>query len=100
METEDNDRLIARKNKINFEIERHNDLKTLEEEKLKIERQRLEMERDTIKLKHEHMQVQATLERSKIALLRLEMFKAREEIKKNNSAVTDDYLNSLFPYPE
>ena len=100
METEDRDRLLARNNKINFEKERHNDMKRLEEEKLKIERQRLEMEKDIMTLKHEQIKVQSTLERSKIALVRLEMFKAREEIKKNNTEVTDDYLNSLFPYPE
>ena len=100
-ETEDRERLLeTRKNKMLFEKERHTDLKKLETEKLLIQRERLAMERDTMKLKHQHMETQNSLERSKIALLRLEMFKERQEIKKNNPEVTDDYLNSQFPYPE
>ena len=57
------------------------------------------MEHDTMQLKHAQMAVQNDLEKSKIALLRLEMFKERETIKKNHPNVTDEFLNTHFPYP-
>lgn len=101
IDDEDREFLIETRDKnINFEKMKHNDMKEIEERKIKIEKERLDMERDTMKLKHEQLLVQNTLERSKLALLRLEIFKARLEIKKANPDVTDDYLNIHCPFPE
>ena len=101
IDQEDRDFLIETRNStIKFETLKHNDMKELEERKIMIENERLMMERDTMKLKHEQMVVQNRLERSKLALLKLEIFKARQEIKKVNPDVTDDYLNNHFPFPE
>ena len=86
--------------KMNFEKKKHENMKIIEEQKIRIERECLNMEQDTMRLKHEHTQVQNNLERNKIALLWLEMFKERQVIKKNHPDVTDDYLNNHFPYPE
>ena len=90
----------SREKKMSFESKRHMDMKHLEEKKLEIERERLEMEKDTIRLRHENLELQNNSERSKLVLLRLEMFKQRQEIKNNNSDITEEYLNNLFPYPE
>lgn len=83
-----------------FKDKRHTDLKKLEEKKLNLEERRFNMETDTIRIKNENLKVQNNVERTKLVLLKLEMFKEREVIKKNNPNITDDYLNSHFPYPE
>ena len=112
--------LESRDNQIKFEKEKHEDMKRLEEEKITIERERFIMERDTMKkieeekmsiererlsmekhtmkLKHEQMIVQNNLERSKLSLMRMEMFKERMAIKKANPEVSEDYLDEHFPY--
>lgn len=83
MEDKDRDMLIETHNtKMTFKKEKHEDMKIIEEEKIHIQREILNMEKDTTRLKHEQMQVQNVLERNKIALLRLEMFKERQLIKK------------------
>ena len=75
-------------------------MKVLEQKKIDIELERLNMERDTIKLTHEKIKIQNNLERNKITLLRLEMFKERQTNKKLDPNVTDEYLNIHFPFPE
>ena len=55
--------------KMNFEKKKHENMKIIEEQKIRIERECLNMEQDTMRLKHEHTQVQNNLERNKIALL-------------------------------
>lgn len=93
---EDKDRVMLinnRKTKMTFEMKRHEDMKIIEQEKLDMERERLKMEKNTIMLKNNY-------ERNRIVLLRLEMFKERQLIKSANPNVTDDYLNSHFPFPE
>ena len=100
IDDEDREFLIeTRDRNIRFEREKHKDMKELEEQKIRIETERLNMERDTMKLRHEQLLVQNNLERSKLALLRLEMFKTRQDIKKASPDVTDEYLNIHCPYP-
>ena len=121
IDKEDRDMILeSRDNQIKFEKEKHEDMKRLEEEKITIERERFIMERDTMKkieeekmsiererltmekhtmkLKHEQMIVQNNLERSKLSLMRMEMFKERMAIKKANPEVSEDYLDEHFPY--
>ena len=101
LDQEEKDIMAKNRNvKMNFEMQRHNDMKTLESEKIALDKARFEMERDNMELKKEHISVQTNLEKSKIILLRLEMFKKRQEIKKEYSEVTDEFLNEHFPYPK
>ena len=86
--------------KMTFDNQRHTDLKNIESEKLRIESDRLEMERSTLHMRKEQISAQTCLEKSRIVLLKLEMFKTREGIKKEYPNVTDEYLNTHFAYPE
>ena len=101
VDDEDRDMIIeTREKKMIFEKEKHQDMKVWEEKKIHIEVERLGMEKDTMKLKYDTMKTQNSLEKSRIVLLRLEMYKERELIKKNNPDVTDEYLDKMFPFPE
>ena len=93
----------SRDSKMTFEVEKHRDMKQWEEKKslweekkINTEIERLGIEKDTLQIKHETMIAQNSLEKSKIMLLRLEMFKEQQVIKKNNPDVMDDYLNELL----
>ena len=93
--------------KMSFEREKHKDLRTLESEKLTIEKERLQLEKDNMLMKREQImaqkeqiQAQTNLEKSRIVLLKMDMFKSRQAIKKDYPDVTDEYLNTHFPYPE
>ena len=90
----------TRNAKINFEIKKHDDLKNIEAAKLKIEQERLQMDRDNMSMKRQHISAQTKLENSKIVLLRLEMFKERQRIKRENPGLTEEYLDEHFPYPK
>ena len=99
---DDDDRELLknnRKEKMDFEMERHNDLKNIESEKLKLEKERLNMERDNMRMKQSYITAQTNLEKNKIILLKMEMFKERQRIKKENSTITEEDLDNLFPYP-
>ena len=90
----------SRNTKMDFEMRRHNDMTTIESEKLRIEKERLKMDQINMAAKQKQILVQTNLEQSRIGLIRLEMFQARQKIKKDYPEVTDDYLNENFPYPE
>ena len=101
MDEDDRQRIMETKNeKMTFERERHSDLKRFESQKLLIEKERLEMEKVNMLMRKDQMLVQTNLEKSRIILLKLEMLKAREGIKKEFPNVTEEYLNTTFPYPE
>ena len=90
----------TRQKRMMFDMKKHDDLTVLEKQKIDIELERLTMERNTMKLTHENMLIQNSLEKSKIVLLRLEMFKERQNIKLRDPTVTYEYLNIHFPFPE
>ena len=48
----------------------------------------------------EQLIAQTSVEKSRIVIMRMEMFKSRQSIKKEYPDVTDEYLNTHFPYPE
>ena len=101
MDQDSRELLIETRNKkMMYEHNRHTDMKRIEEKKIRLEEQRLQMEESSTRIKNETLIIQKNLEKSKIVLLKLEMFKEREAIKKNNPDITDDYLNNLFPYPD
>ena len=89
----------TRNEKMDFERKKHDDLRTIEAEKLKLEKERLQMDRDSAAMKQVHITAQTRLENNKIVLLRLEIFKERQRIKKENKDVTKEYLDHNFPYP-
>ena len=93
--------------KMSFEREKHKDLRSIESEKLMIEKERLQLEKDNMIMKKEQLMAQreqimaqTNLEKSRIVLLKMDMFKSRQAIKKDYPDVTDEYLNEQFPYPE
>ena len=75
-------------------------LKKIEAEKLKIEQLSLQMDQDNNTVKQEHISAQTKLENNKILLLRLEIFKERQRIKKENPEICEDFLDEHFPYLE
>ena len=89
----------TRKQRINFEFRRHNDMKSIENEKLAIDKERLKMEKDSMLIRVEQITAQTNVEKNRNLLLRLEIFKERQTIKKEFPDVTDEYLNENFPYP-
>ena len=94
MTNEDEELIVERRNvKIMFEKEKYNYMKTIESEKLKIDKERLKMEMDAMLIKQQQ-------EKSRLVLLRLEMFKERQAIKKEYPEVTEEFLEANFPYPE
>ena len=50
-------------------------------------------------MKKDYVKPQTKHEHNKILLLRMEMYKERMRIRKENPEVTDKDLNELFPYP-
>ena len=88
--------------KMSFEREKHKDLRSIEAEKLGLEKERLQLEKDNMIMKKEQLMAQreqimaqTNLEKSRIVLLKMDMFKSRQAIKKDYPDVTDH-----FPYPE
>ena len=101
MDDEDRDMLKeTRDNKFLFETKKYNEMKKLEEKRIMLEEKRLGMEEHSIHLKNESLVINNNLERSKLVLLKLDIFSKREVLKQNNSNITDEYLNIHFPYPE
>ena len=83
----------TRNARMRFDQSRHDDMKKIESEKLKLEQERLKMDMDSMLLEQQQ-------ERSRLVLLKLEMFKERQSIKKEYPEVTEEYLEANFPYPE
>ena len=97
----------SRDDKMAFDRQRHIDLKRIESEKIQIDKERLQLEKDNMMMQREQiiaqkeqLIAQTSVEKSRIVIMRLEMFKSRQSIKKEYPHVTDEYLNTHFPYPE
>ena len=100
LDQDDRELLIeSRTVKMNFEMAKHNEMKTIELARLQLEMDRFQMERDTMVMQEEQISVQTNLKKSRIVLLHLEMFKQRQDIKKEYPDVTEEYLNENLPYP-
>ena len=101
MDDEDREIMVETRNaRMSFDRERHSDLQLIESQKLTIEKERLQMEKDNLSMRKDHVLAQTSLEKNRIVLLKLEMFKTRQGIKKEYPEVTEEYLNTNFPYPE
>jgi hypothetical protein len=89
----------SRQKKLDFEFEKHNDLKRIESNKIRLDEKRLEMEHSQFVLKKQQIQFQTDYEKNRVLLQKMEMFKRREELKKTNPNITDELLDKLFPMP-
>jgi hypothetical protein len=103
------------KNKMILEEKRHKDLKEIEEKKiieenkreekrLELNKERLALESKSIELKNKKVEMELerdaiiqAQERKKLVLLNVEVFKARQDIKKNDPTVSDEFLNQILP---
>jgi hypothetical protein len=88
----------TRQTKLKLDLEKHNDMKKFEMKKINLEEKRLSMEEEERDLKREHLKVQTTLEKNKALLVKMEIFKMRQAIKKADPTVTDEFLDGQFPY--
>jgi hypothetical protein len=86
----------SRKQKMTFEKERHSDMKIIESQKLRLDEKRLELEMTSFQLKQEQMKLQTDYEKNKVTLQRIELFKRREELKKQHN-VSDEVCDLHFP---
>ncbi len=71
---------------------------TISKEKINIEKARLEIERQKEALIGKKIEGEIAFNDEKTMLLRLEMFKEREALKKSNPNLTDKYLDTCFPF--
>jgi hypothetical protein len=88
--------MSSRKEKMSFEKERHDDLKTIENHKLRLDEKQLELEMTSFQLKHEQMKLQTDYEKNKVTLQKIELFKRREELKKKHN-ISDEVCDLHFP---
>jgi hypothetical protein len=88
----------VRKSKLELERERHDDLKNIELKKIMMEEKRLKIDSDEGSLKREQIMAQTLLEKNKALLVKMEIFKTRQAIKKADPSITDEFLDKEFPY--
>jgi hypothetical protein len=99
--------LKSRESKIFYEEQRHNEMKKFQENKISIDTKRCEinekcfkMEIDNAELNRERIKAQTKLDEQKRLLVKLEMFKLRQALKKDDPEVTDEYLDQYFAMDE
>jgi hypothetical protein len=85
--------------KINQENQRFLRMEKIEDRKFKMDNERLKLEKTALRIKSETATIQNNIEKGKYVLMRLEIFKTRETIKKELPHVTEEYLDRKFPYP-
>jgi hypothetical protein len=109
----------CRNTKLLFEKEKYDYLKQVDKKKIEIEEKRLEIEASTSMLKQEQIRLeskrleidnelsiskkeqivmQTNLEKSKLLLNNVEIYKARLAIKKEDPTVTDEFLDKHFKF--
>jgi hypothetical protein len=89
--------MSSRQKKMEFEEEKHNDLKQIEDTKMRIDEKRFELEQSTFVMKKEQIKFQTDYEKNRVLLQRIELFKKREELKVQNPNITDEFLDKHFP---
>jgi hypothetical protein len=94
----------CRSDKFEFETNKHKDEKAykrqeilLSKEKISIDKARLDMDKEQAILIQNKIKAETALNDQKVMLVKLQMFKEREDFKKKNPDVAEDYVNSLFP---
>ena len=99
MQQKDRELIIeSRRNKMLFEKKKHDDLKLIESEKLKIEKERLRMEKDSLEANQCYVRAQTNLENNKILLLKMDIYSKRQKIIRENPDITEEDLDKLFPF--
>jgi hypothetical protein len=94
LDNDERDMIIeTRERKIKLETDKLNYMKSVESEKLRIDNERLKMEMQGMKVKDKQ-------EQGILILQRFNIFKQRQEIKRQYPDMTDEYLEQTFPFPE
>jgi hypothetical protein len=88
----------VRQSKLELERERHDDLKNIELKKIMMEEKQLKIDCDEGSSKREQIIAQTLVEKNKALLVKMEIFKTRQAIKKVDPSITDEFLDSEFPY--
>jgi hypothetical protein len=88
----------TRKTKLILDKKKYDDMKQFEIKKINIDEKRLSMEEEERDLKREHIRSQTTLEKNKALLVKMEIFKMRQALKKSDPSLTDEFLDQQFPY--
>ncbi len=90
-------KITFEKQKYDYEKEYKTQKMKLNEEKILIDKARLDMEKQQALLIQEKTRAETALNDQKMMLVKLQMFKEREEFKKSHPDISEDYLNRLFP---
>jgi hypothetical protein len=88
----------TRKKKLDLDSKKYEDMKTFEMKKITLDEKRFNREEEERDLKKEHIKVQTSLEKNKALLVKMEIFKMRQALKKADPSITDEFLNEQFPY--
>jgi hypothetical protein len=97
----------CRRTKMKFEQERHEDIKKIEHDKLQdlnkreakklsLDEERLKLESKAIEMKMKRESVLYSQERKNLMLLNMKIFKERQQMKKDDPTLTDEYLDKYF----
>jgi hypothetical protein len=103
-DVEEKDLLLkSRETKMYYEKKRHEEMKKFQDNKINIDTKRCEidekrfkMEIDNAELNRERIKAQTKLDKQKRLLVKLEMLKLRQALKKDDPNVTDEYLDKHF----
>jgi hypothetical protein len=94
----------TRESKMMFEKEVHDHNKRREEmndireqRKVEIEQERLLMDKEERKERREQAKIQHELEKTKLMMVKMDMYQKRIQMKKDNPEIDDEVLNNLFP---
>jgi hypothetical protein len=90
-------KITSEKRRYDFEKEYKTQQMKLNEEKILIDKARLQMEKQQALLIQEKTRAETALNDQKMMLVKLQMFKEREEFKKSHPDISEEYLNTLFP---
>lgn len=79
----------SRKDKMEFEAKKHDEMKEIEIKKLGIEEKRF-------KLDEVRLQAQTEIDKQKLLLVQMEVFEKREQMKRNNPHIDEEEINKRF----
>jgi hypothetical protein len=100
MEQEEDDRKFLRESRISkmkFEEDQMKERNIREDQKIRIEHERLRLEKAQSDLNERKIESETQLNNQRMMMVRLEIFKERQALKKSDPSLSDDYLDTLFP---
>jgi hypothetical protein len=100
IEQEEDDRNFLRESRISkmkFEENQMKERNMREDQKITIERERLRLEKAQSDLNERKIESETQLNNQRMMMVRLEIFKERQALKKSDPSLSDEYLDTLFP---